>query len=100
MPSASCSSLLWYLAAGWWPVHCRLLERGAEVATWSRDARPRGKAEQEGAKVRFEFGPDALQRSEEVAKLVREMAGKVELRGRSDAMPLFDRLEKANGSAG
>jgi len=75
-----------YRAAGWWPVAI------GEPTTRGWDSHPRataGSHVQPGQKVRWEFGPDALPRDAEVDRVVREHAGKVQLRPRPDGMPLF-----------
>lgn len=77
-------------AAGWRPVAVR---GPRSVAEWSCSSRDRGDAAQPGAKVRWETGPAALPRSEEVEQLVKASVGLVKLPGRAEAMPLF----KAHG---
>jgi hypothetical protein len=77
-----------YTAAGWHPVHVELRSRD-----WERsDGRSSGPAMQPGAKVRWESGPDALASDPRVEALVRDCAGRVELRGRQERLPLFAKL--------
>lgn len=75
-----------YRAAGWWPVAI-----GETTRAW--DSHPRataGSHVQPGRKVRWEFGPEALPRDPEIDCLVREHAGKVDLRPRPEGLPLFE----------
>ncbi len=76
-----------YRAAGWKPVACDQRQRD-----WKRSDGARDAAEQPGAKVRWEAGPDAQPESLEVAELVRAMVGRVDMRPRQETLPLFSRL--------
>ena len=78
-----------YRAAGWWPAHLDTRERD-----WKRSDGERARADQPGPKVRWEYGPEALPCDPEVDRAVRENAGKVDLRPRSDGMPLFDGVRR------
>ena len=80
-----------YRAAGWWPVHVE--KRIREWDCGARDYAPRP-AVQPGPKVRWEFGPDALPRDVEADRLVRESAGKVDLRPRPEGLPLFEAVQR------
>lgn len=75
-----------YRAAGWWPVAACLKERHWDVGARNYEFRP---AEQPGAKVRWEFGPDALPRDPAIDAIVRESVGKIDLKHRGESMPLF-----------
>lgn len=73
-----------YRAAGWWPVACDTRERD-----WIRSDGERDPAAQPGAKVRWEFGPDASPIDPTVDALVRASVGGVSLRARPENLPLL-----------
>lgn len=73
-----------YRACGWRPV---ALTRGGEG---TRPSRARAPVQQPGRKVRWETGPEAWARDEQVDALVRDSVGKVAIPARRSAMPLFD----------
>ena len=73
-----------YRASNWHPT---ALSTGGE---WGRPSRPLlQKSNQTGEKVRWEYGPDAAPADPSVDAIVREFAGKVEIPGRNDTLPLF-----------
>ena len=75
-----------YRAANWWPTAV------SAGGSWSRPSRPELQREspQKGAKVRWEYGPDAEPVDADVDAMVRESVGKVELPARYDRATLFD----------
>ncbi len=73
-------------AAGWRPVAMR---GPRSLAEWSSARRDRQDAAQPGAKVRWEFGPDALPLNREVDEVLRASVGKVALPARPERDPLF-----------
>ena len=74
-----------YRAAGWWPTSV------GEGGDWKRNDGERAPSVQPGAKVRWEFGPDAEKIDPEVDALVRASVGVVALRERAETLPLFAR---------
>lgn len=87
-----------YRAAGWWPVNI-----GEPHEQWTRGCRPRGDAQQPGAKVRWEFGPDAMRIGKQEDRDALDAAilaavGTVELPGRTQRNgPLFSKRGRAAG---
>lgn len=73
-----------YRAAGWWPVAVDMRERD-----WIRSDGEREAAAQPGAKVRWEFGPDASPVDLAVDALVRASVGTIPLRDRPENLPLL-----------
>ena len=84
-----------YRAAGWWPTSKN------DGGDWSVATRKYvgKKAVQPGAKVRWEFGPDAEPIDPEVDALVRASVGVVALRGRAETLPLFATREREEAQA-
>ena len=80
-----------YRAAGWRVV---MVGEGNQFQ-WNCSGRVRELPTQPGAKVRWEFGPEALPLNEEADRAVREAAGGVGLPARAERMPLFSSVEAA-----
>ena len=76
-----------YRAAGWWPTHV------GEAVGEKWHSRTGRTVVQPGAKVRWEFGPDALPRDPDVDARVRAAVGVVEVGGRPETLPLLMALE-------
>lgn len=72
-----------YRAAGWWPTAT------SEGGDWIRNDGERAPSVQPGAKIRWEFGPDADPIDREVDALVRASVGVVALRARPENLPLL-----------
>jgi hypothetical protein len=75
-----------YRAMGWRAVAVRNRPRDE---TWEREGRVREHPAQPGAKVRWEYGPDALPYDAVVDAFVREHVGKVALLPRPERLPLL-----------
>lgn len=73
-----------YKAAGWWVTGITQSRKG-----WSSSGRPRALAMQKGAKVRWEFGPEALPKDLEAHRKYEEAIGKVAIPQRRECLPLF-----------
>jgi hypothetical protein len=85
-----------YRAAGWWPTYI------GEGGEWSSPSRPREASAQPGVKVRWEYGPDAMPMDPDVDRIVRDNAGKIDLRPRPENLPLLalaESLAKGNDAA-
>lgn len=81
-----------YRAMGWRAVAVRA--RPGPGETWARDGRARDWPTQPGAKVRWEFGPDALPYDAEIDAFVRAHVGRVELQPKRERLPLLARIEE------
>lgn len=73
-----------YRAAGWRVTGLTPPRKG-----WSSSGRPRARAQQKGAKVRWEFGPSALLVDLEALAKYEEAIGKVAIPERREMLPLF-----------
>lgn len=76
-----------YRAAGW---HAVAESGGGE---WFRESGPSHSSRRTARaekKIRWEYGPDAEQKSAEVDRIVRENAGKISIAARVESMPLFE----------